>query len=110
MELLRGVLDHASHGVDVGGTTYRLLSGVAHATGYGLVQLLEPMGLDARPGVTQGRVRQSSSIAAAHLLAVPVTYVEAANRVIDGYGWDPFPWTDPMVAALITWRDHTQLV
>ncbi len=41
MELLRGVLGQASQGVDVGGTTYRLLSGVAHAAGNGLVQMIE---------------------------------------------------------------------
>jgi len=110
MELLRGVLGQASQGVDVGGTTYRLLSGVAHAAGYGLVQMIESMGPDARPGVAQGRVRQSSPIAAAHFLAVPVTYVEAANRVIDGYGWDSSAWTDPMVEALTVWRDHARQV
>jgi hypothetical protein len=107
MALLEQMMsDAAEDGIEVGGSTYRVLSGVAHSTSYGLVQMIEPVGRASEPGVAEGRVRQSSATTAAHLLAVPLAYALAVDRVITDYGWDAPGWRDPMVAALTRWRDH----
>lgn len=67
MSLLRGMLADAEGGVDIGGGSYRRLSGVAHAVAYGLVQLIEATGSASQVGVSRGQVRQSSPVTAAHL-------------------------------------------
>jgi len=110
MSLLREMTADAEDGVDVGGASYRLLSGVAHAVAYGLVQLIEPIGHAWEPGVSRGQVNQSSVLTAAHFLAVPLAFVQVAGRVIEDYGWDATSWQEPVVAALTAWRDHSQLM
>jgi hypothetical protein len=102
------MMTDAEDGLDIGGTSYRLLSGVAHAASYGLVQMIERTDRSTEPGVSTGRVRQSSATAAAHFLPVPLAFVLGAQRVIEDYGWDATGWHEPVLAALQRWRDHAQ--
>jgi hypothetical protein len=103
-----GVGGRQHEGLDVGGTSYRLLSSVAHATAYGLVSLVDASGPSDEQGVSNGRIRQSSATTAAHLLMVPLAYVQAAERVIRDYGWDATGWREPVLEALRVWREHSQ--